>query len=620
MTLRPGEWTVLRAASIEPDREERQRLEFTVGVYPVSVTLAQGSYGFPDVREEDDFSWATALGALTAVVLAALLLRALGGEWWQRTANRELAAGLALAVPVVLLLAVAEEFTLPAYVMLFGGLPLLALRHAVQVLPTGPQWTPRDALGATGVGVLLAVGMLSWSYRYGQLPGDTLLTGSGVAAVAAAGSAVVLSADLGVRIVVVRLAAFAAGSAVALLALALWGKALATQVYPPDSVRLLLAFCWALIPVAAVAVAIKQWTRGAAVVAVVVSLMVQGWPSEWLDAGSWSREVPGQVVPHIGELELTPAVRGVMGLLLLGFLLLVLRLRRLGSALDATRSSAAEATMIICLMVAYLAPQGSATLGDINVPLPMLSITALIAWVTARWLLTHPHPSVVEPGDQEEHRELIRSALHRRLLLASEQELYRAGRGRIGTGELSMEEFGRQRDGLDAALQPARRPPRDRLRHRRGLLPLAQRRLRVRRQPAAEPAVPHRVRGARRGRPEQLRVRGPLGDRAARVRLPVRLLLPARPRHPADDEGAPPDGRRAGHRAVRLPVGPRGARPGRDGQGAGGGHHRGQGGAGLDRARPLLGVADHAPGRASRGPGCATSAACAASRRRCWPS
>ncbi|MFI6711014.1 hypothetical protein ACIBF7_31580 [Nonomuraea sp. NPDC050478] len=453
VTLLPGEWTVLRAASIEPDREERQRLEFTVGVYPVSVTLAQGSYGFPDVREEDDFSWATALGALTAVVLAALLLRALGGEWWQRTANRELAAGLALAVPVVLLPAVAEEFTLPAYVMLFGGLPLLALRHAVQVLPTGPQWTPRDALGATGVGVLLAVGMLSWSYRYGQLPGDTLLTGSGVAAVAAAGSAVVLSADLGVRIVVVRLAAFAAGSAVALLALALWGKALATQVYPPDSVRLLLAFCWALIPVAAVAVAIKQWTRGAAVVAVVVSLMVQGWPSEWLDAGSWSREVPGRVVPHIGELELTPAVRGVMGLLLLGFLLLVLRLRRLGSALDATRSSAAEATMIICLMVAYLAPQGSATLGDINVPLPMLSITALIAWVTARWLLTHPHPSVVEPGDQEEHRELIRSALHRRLLLASEQELYRAGRGRIGTGELSMEEFGRQRDGLDAALR-----------------------------------------------------------------------------------------------------------------------------------------------------------------------
>ncbi|MDA0637689.1 hypothetical protein OUY22_30140 [Nonomuraea sp. MCN248] len=453
VTLRPGEWTVLRATSIEPDREEPERLEFTVGLYPVSVTLAPDAYGFPDVREEDDFSWATALGVLTAIVLAVLLLRALGGRWWRRRPNRELAAGLGLAAPVILLVAVAEEFTLLAYLMLFVGLPLLALRHAVQVLPSGPQWTPRDALGATGVGVLLAVGMLSWSYRYGQLPGDTLVTGTAVAAAAAAGSAMVLSADLGVRAVVVRLTAFAAGSAVALLALVLWARALATQVYPPDSVRLLLAFCWALLPVAAVAVAVKQWTRGAVVVAVVVSLLVQGWPTEWLDAGSWSRALPEQAVPRIGELELTPLVRGVMGLLLLGFLLLVLRLRRLGAALGATRDSAAESTMIVCLMVAYLAPQGSATLGDINVPLPMLSITALIAWVTARWLLADPHPSVVEPGDQEEHRELIRAALHRRLLLGFEQELYRTGRGRLGAGELTMAEFDRQREAVDTALR-----------------------------------------------------------------------------------------------------------------------------------------------------------------------
>src|SRR5690606_41888030 len=88
----------------------------------------------------------------------------------------------------------------------------------------------------------------------------------------------------------------------------------------------------------------------------------------------------------VGELELTPLVRGVMGLLLLGYRLLVLRLRRLGTALEATRDPSAESAMIVCLMVAYLTPQGSATLGDIDVPLPMLSITAIAAWVTARWL------------------------------------------------------------------------------------------------------------------------------------------------------------------------------------------------------------------------------------------
>ncbi|WP_049571311.1 hypothetical protein [Nonomuraea sp. SBT364] len=452
VTVLPGEWTVLRAVSIRPDREEPERLEFTVGLYPVSLTLAQDSFGFPDVPEEDDFSWETALGVLTALVLAGLLLRALGPGWWQRPPNSELVAGLALCAPLLLVPMVAEGWTVPAYVILFGVVPALAVRHASRILPTSPRWTSRDVLGATGVGVLVAVGMLTWSYLYGQLPGHTLLAGGTAAAVAAAGSAVAFSVDLGVRIVIVRLAALAAGAAIGLLALALWVKAMLTGAYPPDSVRLVLAFGWALIPVAAVAVATKRWTRGAVVVAVVVSLLVQGWPTEWLDAGSWSRAVPGQEVPSIGDLQLTPLVRGVMGLLLLGFLLLVLRLRRLGATLDGASSYTAQATVVICLMVVYLTPRGSATIADVNVPLPMLSITSLIAWVTARWLLDRPHPSIVEPADQAGHRHLIRTALHRRLLLIAEQELYRIGRGKIGNGDLSMDAFDKQRRDLESAL------------------------------------------------------------------------------------------------------------------------------------------------------------------------
>lgn len=453
VTLLPGEWTVLRAVSIQPDREERERLEFTVGPEPVSVTLAQDSHGFPDVPEDDDFSWTTALSVLTALVLVVFVLRALGPRWWRRPPNRELAAGLALAAPALLVPIIAGEWELLAYVMLLGAVPALALRHASRLLPAGPGWTAHDVLGAAGVGVLVALGMLTWSYLYGQLPGRTLLAGGAVAAVAAAGSAAVFSVDLRIRAVAVRLAVLAAGSAVGLLALALWAKALLTGAYPPDSVRLVLAFGWALIPVAAVAVATKRWTRGATVVAVLASLLVQGWPADWLDAGSWSLAMPGQDMPRIGGVELTPLVRGVLGLLLLGFLLLVLRLRRLGSDLDETRGSAAESAMIICLMVVYLTPMGSATLADIDVPLPMLSLTSIVAWVTARWLLEHPRPSIVEPGDQEEHRELIRAALHRRLLLASEQELYRAGRGQLGRGELDMADFDRRRHELESALR-----------------------------------------------------------------------------------------------------------------------------------------------------------------------
>lgn len=453
VTLLPGEWSVLRTASIQPVREEADRLEFVVGLYPVSVTLVRDAYGFPDVQEEDDFSWETALGVLTAVALAVYLLRALGGGWWRRPANRELAAGLTLAVPALLLPIMSEEWAPVAYLVLFGGVPALALRHARRVLPTGPVWTPHDVLGAIGVVVLVAVGMLSWSYRYGQLPGQTLLLGGVAAALAAAGSAVAFSADLGVRIVVVRMATLAAGSAIGLLALALWAMALATHVYPPDSTRLVLAFGWALIPVAAVAVAVRRWARGAIVVALVVSLLVQGWPTEWLDTGSWSRAAGGQPAPRIGALELTPVVRGAMGLLLLGFVLLVLRLKRLGSSLAGMRRSSAEATMFVCLMVVYLTPRGSATVGDINVPLPMLSITSIIAWVTARWLLGRPHPAVAEPAGKEEHRRLIRQALHRRLLLTAEQELYRVSRGRIGSGELSMAEFDGRRQELEEALR-----------------------------------------------------------------------------------------------------------------------------------------------------------------------
>jgi hypothetical protein len=459
VTVLPGEWTVLRVEGIEPEREELERLQFSVGAYPVSLTLAPDSYGFPDVSVGDDFSWATALGVLTAIALAVFLLRSLGSAWWQRLPNRELVIGLALAAPTLLIPLVAKGWEPIAYVILFIAVPALAVRHAGRMLPTSPPWTTRDMLTVTGLGVLVGLGMLSWSWLHGQLPGQTLVAGGAVAAVAAAGAAVAFSVDLGVRPVVVRLAALSAEAAIGLLALALWLRALLNGVYPPDSVRLVLALSWAMIPVAAVAVATKAWSRGAVVGAVIVSLLVQGWPTEWLDAGSWSLATPHPVVPSIGSLTLDPLVRGLLGLLLLGFVLLVLRLRRLGAHLPALDNPAAESTMIVVLMVLYITPGGSTTLADIDVPLPLLAITSIVAWVSARWLLTGPRTDVAEPATQEEHRRLIRSALHKRLLLIAEQELYRMGRIRLGAGDMSMSEFDQRRHALEAALREHGRHP-----------------------------------------------------------------------------------------------------------------------------------------------------------------
>ncbi|GAA4979374.1 hypothetical protein GCM10023334_107340 [Nonomuraea thailandensis] len=454
----PAEWTVLRLEGITPEQEEAERLAFTVGAYPVSMTLAHDSFGFADVVVEEDFSWATALGVLTAVALTVFLVRALGEGWWARLANRELFVGLALAAPALLIPLFAEDWSAVAYVILFIAVPLLALRHAGRVLPTSPPWDTRDLLVVTGVGVVIGLGMLVWSWLHGQLSGQALLAGGAVAAVAAAGSAVAFSVDLGVRPVVVRLAVLSAEAAIGLLALALWLRALAGGVYPPDSIRLVFALSWALIPIAAMAVATKQWRRQAVVGAVFISLLVQGWPTEWLDAGSWSLAV-AQEEPRIGNLVLTPIVRGVLGLLLLGFVMLVLRLRRLGGQCSAVDNPVAESTMICVLMVLYITPSGSTTLADIDVPLPLLAITSLVAWASAQWLLTGPRMAIPEPMDLEEHRALVRAALHKRLLLVSEQELYRIGRGRIGAGELTMAEFDQQRNTLEAAMNRHGRHP-----------------------------------------------------------------------------------------------------------------------------------------------------------------
>ncbi|WP_433516135.1 hypothetical protein ACQP2T_11555 [Nonomuraea sp. CA-143628] len=462
ISLLPGDWTVLQAQGLDPELEESELLRFTVGSYLVKVTLAQDSYGFPDAEEADDFSWTAGLGVLTAIALAAFLARSLGLAWWNRQPNRELLLGIALITPLVLLPLLAPDWRPVAYVALFLALPALTARHASRALPTSPPWTTRDMLVVTGLACLVGIGMLSWSWLHEQLPAQTLLIGSVVAAVTAAAAAVVFSVDLGVRVVIVRLAVLAAEAAIGLLALALWGRALLTGVYPPDSIRLVLALGWAVIPVAAIAVATKMWTRTAVVGAVLVSLLVQGWPTEWLDSGSWNLPFGGtdmSNMPKIGILPLDPLVRGVLGLLLLAFALLVLRLRRLGGSLAALDHPATHPTVIACLMVLYLTPRGSTTLTDANVALPQLTITSIAAWVTARWLLVRPHPAVVEPTTAEEHRQLVRAALHKRLLLISEQELYRIGRGKLGAGELTMTEFDTRRHELEAALEEHGRHP-----------------------------------------------------------------------------------------------------------------------------------------------------------------
>lgn len=457
ITLTAPSWTVIKLERVTPETEQPGRLAFTAFTAPVSVHLAHRSYGRPDAEETDPFSWTPVLSVFTAIALTVFLGKALGPSWWRRTPNRELAIGTVLCVVALLLATLLAGMPYLGPVILFGALPMLALRHARRVVPVRPPWTSTDALLVTGVGVLVAGGMLFWSFVHGQVPPLTLGAGTATAALAAAGSAVAFSTDLGIAVLVARLAAVTAGVAVGALALALWVRALMSGGYfPPDSVRLVLALCWSLIAIGGIAVSTRSWSRVAIVVAVLGSLLLLGWPTEWLDAGSWSVQ-PDQIADRTPPLlvlgqPLNEVTRGALGLLLLTFALLVLRLRRLGASLDAMADPAVEATVIVCLMVLYLTPRADPDSTVIELPLPSLAITSLVAWAAATWLLSGPRPQIVEPCSRAEHRALVRDALHRRVLHGSEQELYRLSRGKLGSGELTMEGFERQRHELDHML------------------------------------------------------------------------------------------------------------------------------------------------------------------------
>ncbi|WP_143590819.1 hypothetical protein [Thermoactinospora rubra] len=445
--IRSADWTVVQTPDFVPDKETATGIEVTLNPYPVRVSLAYRTQGFTDAHQDNDPSWAAALGVLTAIVLGTLLLRALSVAWWRPVLNRVLAAGIAVCAVTLGAAAVTDSLDLAAYLVLFALLPAVSLRHAAKVVPAPAPWTTTDLLVVTGAGVAVGGGMLIWSALYGQLPLATLVTAGTVAALAAAGSAVAFAADLGAPSVVVRLAVVAAGVALGALAFALWMRALMHGVFPPDSVRLMLALGWSLIPIAGIAVATRHWSRAVVAFGVLAGLLVQGWPTEWLDAGSWNI-APADLAS--GEPWPTPVLRGALGLLLLAFVLMVLRLRRLGTTPEMLANPVVQDTMMATLMVVYLTPRRGDL--DVGVPLPLLAITSLVAWAGAGWLISGERPHFVEPRSPVEHRDLIREALHRRLLFQAKQELYRLGRGKLGAAEMTLEDFDRQRHDIDRAL------------------------------------------------------------------------------------------------------------------------------------------------------------------------
>ncbi|TMR98307.1 hypothetical protein [Nonomuraea basaltis] len=132
---------------------------------------------------------------------------------------------------------------------------------------------------------------------------------------------------------------------------------------------------------------------------------------------------------------------------------LVIRLCRLGRSPDAIIKPEAYATSVLVLMTLYLAP----TLGGVG-------ISSLLAWAALAWLLSGPAalraPSLVITSPPA-HRSAIQAAIRRRFMQSAERDLFRTGRGRIASGEVSVTDYEEQRRSLEQAIADTNGAPID---------------------------------------------------------------------------------------------------------------------------------------------------------------
>jgi hypothetical protein len=382
-------------------------------------------------------NWGALLFLILALALAVMLVRALGRSWWRRGLNRQLAAAV-----VACLLSFSLVYTLggrgrpwtdvAVVILLWLVLPAVAVRHAVKRVGR-PPWTPRD-MAVNALVLLLVAAVLFWT-----LP----RLGGGTRVVAFAGACLlplgVLVHRSGRRLLLPVMAA----SVVGLLAVT-QARLAAAGVAPPRGVIVLeYAGVAALVLMAGIAVAGGRWPPERIILGVTLAVtavllvepgygdsttLIDGWdglgePGDYLD-------VPWSTVSGYLILMIT--------------VLLVMRLRRLGRMPEAVALPEARATAIVVLMALFLAPR------DGNLSLASLCVPPAVALLMSRKVTEHVLP--LAAITLEQHRSLVRGAIRRRLLRRVEDDLLRTARGRLATGELTLDSFDRQAADLHEAI------------------------------------------------------------------------------------------------------------------------------------------------------------------------
>ncbi|MGI5292673.1 hypothetical protein ACQEVF_56510 [Nonomuraea polychroma] len=373
--------------------------------------------------------WLSGLAAL--LVLLNALVRALGREWWRRRRNQVLVAMQAIAYVALMvdssLTGGQGWWAWTGVALLAIGLPLLAVGSAACVVPGGRGvLITAGSVMATLTGLILSV----WALLVVVERWAAFWWSVAVLALAAAVAAVPRWRR---ALPVVGLLALAAGL-VLVARLFMLGFVLDVAVWlVPLALSLsVLALGW-------VAEADRRWSPRAA------AYCVTGvWVT--LSAVAYAM-LAGELLFSWGLAEREYSVLPVLfpfaayGVPLLAFVMLVVRVRRIGREPAALTSAVAFHTAVLYVLV----PRA-----QVWATLEFFGVTILLAWAGICWLVPSPTGQgspVRTPVTGDEHRLLVRDLLRRRFTRAALTELLRQRQ----LGEESLADFEERRTALERA-------------------------------------------------------------------------------------------------------------------------------------------------------------------------
>ncbi|WP_066363977.1 carbohydrate-binding protein [Herbidospora mongoliensis] len=352
--------------------------------------------------------------AATVLALLVLVVQWLGRAWWRRRLNRFLVAG-------TVTLYFASAFLLNSDWAGYAGALIwvalvcaLAVNHAVRRVGP-PRWARRDVLIGSAVllaaGVALMVTALSWSLESVEW----------IAVLPVVALPVLFTVIRSWR----RMALPVAGVTFATLGLILSAGGRAPSL-PLELAAIAGTLIWLVVLAAAIAVSAGGWTGTHALALVMGAAAVH--------VAQWSVQ---------GSLDWLRLATFTAPLLLV--ILLMLRLRRLGRLPAAVALGETRASVAFLAMVFYLYPAGIGSIG----------LASLVALAAVWWLLSGAaakRPPEFAAITTEAHAAVVAAAIHRRFMRLALRHLYRTGRTRLGTGEMTAASFEEQRTALEGAI------------------------------------------------------------------------------------------------------------------------------------------------------------------------